>query len=252
MGYDLLASRVNMLAEARGALASGCKWYCMNLFIRSLAEGPGFGPLLDTLQEVRAMGLEVCVCLRFIPEQQARGLNTTGCENQNLDPNPSGPGPGDSSPIHALEPRLADLQAMMEAGIQICFGFILGLAGTREDRLRCLHTLAHVEVLPKAPPIHIAVTILGKFQVGMSPVPATEAIRLIATARILFPSSRIRLTTDRDDLSPKALALASLCGASSISTGSGLMPEPEHGMSSDQVLLKAGRVPGSGVRAAER
>ena len=183
------------------------------------------------------MGLEVCACLSFISELHARGLDKTSREIQCVNPNPAGPSPGDFAPIHILESRAADLQAFLEAGIQICFGFILGLEGTREDRIRCLHTLAQVEVLPKAPPIHIAVMILGKLQADMSPVPATEALRLIATARILFPTSRIRLTTDRCDLSPKALALAFVCGASSISTGRGLMAEPEHGLDSDRVLL---------------
>lgn len=228
-----------MLADARRAQASGCKRYCVNLLIRSLTEGQGFGSLLDTLREVRAMGLEVCACLSFISELQARGLGKTSREIQYVSTNPAGPSPGDRAPIHILESRAADLQTFLKAGIQVCFGFILGLEGTREDRIRCLHTLTQVEVLPKAPPIHIAVTILGKLQADMPPVPATEALRLIATARILFPTSRIRLTTDRYELSPKALALAFVCGASSISTGRELMAEPECSMTGGHVLLNA-------------
>jgi biotin synthase len=140
---------------------------------------------------------------------------------------------------HTFDERLATIRAVRGAGLQVCCGGILGLGETVEDRVHFLHELALLDPPPEAIPINVLVPIPGTPLEGMPPIPPVEVIRVIATARILFPLSRIRLAAGRQAMSPEAQALAFLCGANSIFTGEKLLTTPGCGADSDQALLKA-------------
>jgi biotin synthase len=66
-----------------------------------------------------------------------------------------------------------------------------------------------------------------------------EFIRMIATARILFPKSRIRLSAGRTRMSDEMQALAFFAGANSLFTGAKLLTTPNPGESHDHQLLAA-------------
>jgi biotin synthase len=71
----------------------------------------------------------------------------------------------------------------------------------------------------------------------MEPPPPMEFIRMIATARILFPKSRIRLAAGRTAMSDEMQALALFAGANSLFTGAKLLTTPSPGESHDHMLL---------------
>jgi len=73
----------------------------------------------------------------------------------------------------------------------------------------------------------------------LPPVPPLEFIRMIATARILFPTSRIRLSAGRTAMSDEMQALAFFVGANSIFTGEKLLTTPNPGEGQDHRLLAA-------------
>lgn len=234
---DPLKNREAVLAGARRALASGTTRYCMATSGRSLEEGPDFDAVLEIVGEVRALGLEACMSLGLISEGQAHRLKAAGCTvyNHNLD----------TSRVmyerivstHTFDERLATIRAVQKAGLQVCCGGILGLGESIEDRIHFLHELSLLNPHPNAIPINILVPIPGTPLAGMPPVPVIEALRVIATARILFPGSRIRLAAGRSSLSPEAQALAFCCGANSIFTGEKLLTTPGTHGGADQELL---------------
>jgi len=234
---DPLKAREAVLAGARMALESGSTRYCMATSGRRLKIGPDFDVVLGIIREVRAMGLEACVSLGLIDAEQARCLKEAGCTvyNHNLD----------TSRLmyerivstHTFDERLATIRAIREAGLQVCCGGILGLGETVDDRIHFLHELTMLEPPPEAIPLNILVPIPGTPLEGMPPVPVIEVIRVIATVRVLFPNSRIRLAAGRISLSIEAQALAFLCGANSIFTGEKLLTTPGCGANSDQALL---------------
>jgi biotin synthase len=62
-------------------------------------------------------------------------------------------------------------------------------------------------------------------------------VRMIATARILMPASKVRLAAGRRQMSPEAVALCFLAGANSIFTGEKLLTTPNPAADDDQRLL---------------
>jgi biotin synthase len=234
---DPMKDREAVLAGARRALESGSTRYCMATSGRSLEEGPDFDAVLDIIREVRTLGLEACVSLGIINAAQAHRLKGAGCTvyNHNLDTSRLMYGRIVST--HTFDERLATIRAVREAGLQVCCGGILGLGETLEDRVHFLQELTLLDPSPEAIPLNILVPIPGTPLEGMPPVPVIEIIRVIATARILFPSSRIRLAAGRSSLNPEAQALAFLCGANSIFTGDKLLTTLGCGADEDQALL---------------
>jgi len=232
-----LKNREAVLAGARRALVSGTTRYCMATSGRSLEEGPDFDAVLEIVGEVRALGLEACMSLGLITEGQAQRLKAAGCTvyNHNLD----------NSRLmyerivstHTFDERLATIRAVQKAGLQVCCGGILGLGESVDDRIHFLHELALLDRAPDAIPINILVPIPGTPLEDMPPVPVIEVLRVIATARLLFPKSRIRLAAGRSSLSAEAQALAFCCGANSIFTGEKLLTTPGTRNGSDRELL---------------
>ena len=62
---------------------------------------------------------------------------------------------------------------------------------------------------------------------------------MIASARILFPKSRIRLSAGRTAMTDELQALAFLAGANSLFTGDKLLTTPNPGESRDHRLMDA-------------
>jgi biotin synthase len=65
-----------------------------------------------------------------------------------------------------------------------------------------------------------------------------EFVRLIATARILFPRSMVRLSAGRTDLTREAQLLAMYAGANSIFYGDRLLTTPNPEPDADEGLLR--------------
>ena len=63
-------------------------------------------------------------------------------------------------------------------------------------------------------------------------------IRMIATARILMPKSKIRLSAGREKLTKEAQILCFQCGANSIFYGDELLTTSNPSFQSDRELLK--------------
>jgi len=63
-------------------------------------------------------------------------------------------------------------------------------------------------------------------------------VRTIATARILMPSSRVRLSAGRRSLTREAVTLCFMAGANSIFVGDKLLTTPNPSRDEDKVLLE--------------
>jgi biotin synthase len=63
-------------------------------------------------------------------------------------------------------------------------------------------------------------------------------VRTIATARMLMPSSRVRLSAGRRSLSREAIALCFMAGANSIFVGDKLLTTPNPARDQDDLLLQ--------------
>ena len=91
---------------------------------------------------VRALGMETCVTLGMLTDDQARELKDAGLDyyNHNLDTSESYY--GKIITTRTYQDRLDTLEAVRNAGINVCCGGILGMGESEQDRAQLLHTLA--------------------------------------------------------------------------------------------------------------
>ena len=134
---------------------------------------------------------------------------------------------------------------MRKAGITVCSGGIIGMGESIDDRCEMLRTLATLDPQPESVPINALVATEGTPLAAMPPVEPLELVRMIATARILMPRARVRLSAGRLSLSREAQLLCFFAGANSIFYGEKLLTTGNPDVSEDQALLAA-----AGLRAA--
>jgi biotin synthase len=74
-------------------------------------------------------------------------------------------------------------------------------------------------------------------------VDSIELVRLIATARLAFPTARVRLSAGRDRMSRELQVLCFLAGADSVFFGDKLLTAPNPSASDDDALFRAMGLP---------
>jgi biotin synthase len=74
------------------------------------------------------------------------------------------------------------------------------------------------------------------------PIDPLDLVRMVATARILMPRSRVRLSAGRERLSREAQVLCLLAGADSLFYGDTLLTTGNPAVEADRELLSAAGV----------
>ena len=231
-----------VLGEAKAAKAAGAQRFCMGWAWREIPDGKPFEAMLAMVRGVRSLGLEACVTAGMLKPHHAEQLAAAGLTayNHNLD---TGPGYyGQVVSTRTYSDRLQTLQRVREAGISLCCGGIIGLGETLEDRADLLMVLATMDPHPESVPINALVAIPGTPLHNQPPVPPLDLTRMVATARILMPRSRVRLSAGRTTLSQEAQVLCLLAGADSIFYGDRLLTTGNPAVESDRALLQAAGV----------
>ncbi|MBI4912562.1 MAG: biotin synthase BioB [Acidobacteria bacterium] len=228
-----------VLEGARTAKAHGSTRYCMGAAWREVKDDANFEAVLRMVRGVADLGMEVCVTLGMLDAPQARRLKAAGCTvyNHNLDT--SRDFYEEIISTRKFEDRLRTIGAVREAGLEVCCGGIVGMGESVEQRLHFLQELTEMDPPPESIPINHLVPVPGTPLAELPPVPPVEFIRMIATARILFPRSRIRLSAGRTAMSEEMQALAFFAGANSLFTGERLLTTPNPGEDRDRWLLGA-------------
>jgi biotin synthase len=228
----------DVLAAARQARAAGATRFCMGAAWREAKDNTQFDRVLEMVQAIKAEGgLEVCCTLGMLTEEQARRLKQAGLDayNHNLDTSPEYY--GDIISTRTYEDRLRTLGYVRDAGISVCCGGIVGLGETDDDRIAMLHTLASLPEPPESVPINALVAVEGTPLADRPRVPIWDMLRMIATARILFPTSMVRLSAGRLNLSEQDQALCFLAGANSIFAGEKLLTTGNPEFDQDRALF---------------
>jgi biotin synthase len=226
-----------VLTAAAAAKASGSTRFCMGAAWRDVRDGADFDRVLDMVRGVRELGLEACATLGMLTPEQAERLAEAGLTayNHNLDTGPDFYGNVISTRVY--DDRLRTLQAVRGAGLTMCCGGILGMGESVDDRMAMLAVLAAFDPHPESVPINALVRVPGTPLADRPPVDPLEMVRMIATARIVLPRSKVRLSAGRTEMSPELQALAFLAGANSIFAGDKLLTTPNPGPSADDALF---------------
>lgn len=227
-----------VLAAARAARASGSTRFCMGAAWREVRDGKELDAVIEMVRGVKSLGLEACCTLGMLTEEQARRLAEAGLTayNHNLD---TGPGYYENVvTTRQYSERLETLRNVQRSGISVCCGGILGMGESLDDRAELLSVLAGFDPHPESVPINALVRVKGTPFEDLPPIDSLDIVRMIATARIVLPQSRIRLSAGRLEMSDETQALCFLAGASSIFAGDRLLTTQNPGRGHDQRLLE--------------
>ena len=238
VGREDLVALDEVLEAAREAREQGVTRFCMGAAWRQVSDGPEFDSVLEMVRGVSSLGLEVCCTLGMLNESQARRLADAGlyAYNHNLDTSPEFY--GEIITTRNYEDRLRTLEHVRKAGITVCCGGIIGMGESDEDRIGLLHQLATLTPHPESVPINMLVRVAGTPLGDVESMDPLVLVRTIATARILMPSSRVRLSAGRRSLNRETVTLCFMGGANSIFVGDKLLTTPNPARDEDEVLLQ--------------
>jgi len=234
-GNDLMSVR-QVKAQALRAKASGSSRVCMGAAWRNPTD-KSLDKVIDMIKAVKGMGMETCVTLGMLEQEQANKLKEVGLDyyNHNLDTSPEFYGTVIST--RTYQDRLDTLSHVRDAGINVCSGGILGMGETRRDRARLLQELANLPQAPESVPINDLVQVKGTPLDGIDKLDPFEFIRTIAVARILMPTSYVRLSAGRTEMNDEMQAFCFFAGANSMFYGDRLLTTDNPEESDDQKLF---------------
>jgi biotin synthase len=111
------------------------------------------------------------------------------------------------------------------------------------DRAAMLQVLANHAPHPESVPINALVAVAGTPLAERPPVDPLDLVRMCATARIVMPKARVRLSAGRRALTREAQVLCFLAGANSIFYGERLLTTANNDADADAQLLRDIGVP---------
>jgi biotin synthase len=231
-----LMSLEEVREAARAAKASGVQRLCLGAAWRSPKERD-LDTVLEMIQVIKEHGLESCVTLGMLNEDQAQRLAGAGLDYYNHNIDTSREYYAQVATTRSIDDRLATLDRVREAGIKTCCGGIVGMGESRADRIGMLLLLANLPTPPESVPINGLMRVSGTPLVNAASIDGLEFVRTIAVARILMPSSVVRLSAGRENMSDELQALCFLAGANSIFVGEKLLTTPNPSRHKDAALL---------------
>ncbi|MEH6582229.1 MAG: biotin synthase BioB [Halioglobus sp.] len=225
-----------VLEQAKAAKATGASRFCMGAAWRS-PKKRDMPYVVAMVKGVRALGLESCMTLGMLTEEQAAELGEAGLDyyNHNLDTSPEYY--GDVITTRTYQDRLDTLGHVRGAGMKVCSGGIVGMGEQQGDRAGLLQQLANMPQHPESVPINMLVRVEGTPLALEEDLDPFDFIRTIAVARIVMPASHVRLSAGREEMNEQMHALAYFAGANSIFYGEKLLTTPNPQANSDMALF---------------
>lgn len=236
-----------VLDAARKAKENGSTRFCMGAAWRDLSgRKRGFERILEMVREIRKMDMEVCTTLGMLSPTQAKALKEAGLTayNHNLD----------TSREHypkvittrSYDDRLDTISHVREAGISVCSGGILGLGESDGDRVGLIWEASNMPEHPESFPVNALVPIKGTPLENNEPVSHHVLLRTIATARIVLPTTIIRLAAGRQGLSENEQAMCFMAGANAVFTGDQMLTTPCSPWDEDKAMMSRWGLEGMG------
>jgi biotin synthase len=233
---EALLDEEKILAAAKIAMEQGATRFCMGAAWRNPPEKE-FAKIISITQSVKKLGLETCMTVGMLTEQQAHALKEAGLDyyNHNLDSSPEYYEKIIST--RTYEDRLNTLANVRKADINVCCGGIIGMGETKADRIGLLFQLANLPKYPESVPINSLIPIEGTPLAKTKKLDPFEFIRTVAVARILMPTAMIRLSGARSEMSDETQAWCFFVGANSIFYGEQLLTTKNSSTNQDDKLL---------------
>jgi biotin synthase len=231
-----LMEPAQVIEEAKAAKLAGATRYCMGAAWRS-PKARDMAPVIEMVKGVKALGMETCMTLGMLSQDQARQLAAAGLDYYNHNIDTSERFYGEIVSTRSFGDRLATLRHVEASGMKVCCGGILGLGEDPLDRVEMLRTLANLPAHPESVPVNMLIPIEGTPLAQAKPADPISFVRTIALARILMPMSDVRLSAGRSAMTDEMQALCFFAGANSIFIGDTLLTAANPGEDRDRLLL---------------
>lgn len=235
-----------VLHEAQKAKQNGASRFCMGAAWKHPSE-KDFPHVLSMVKGVRELGLETCMTLGALSEEQTQALAEAGLDYYNHNIDTSREYYKKIISTRSFDDRLDTLSHVRDAGIKVCSGGIVGMGEQAEDRIAFLKELANLPEHPDSVPINNLVKIKGTPLEHADDIEPFDFIRMIAVARILMPYSHVRLSAGREAMNEQMQALCFFAGANSIFYGEKLLTTSNPLENEDMALFAK-----LGIRPEER
>jgi len=225
-----------VIDEARAAKEGGATRFCMGAAWRE-PKDRDIPALTQMVRDVKAMGLETCMTLGMLSDDQTHALAVAGLDyyNHNIDTSPEYY--DQVITTRTFQDRLDTLERVRNAGINVCCGGIVGMGENDTDRAGFLLALANLPAHPESVPINALMPTSGTPLGQSEALDPLDFVRLIAVARLMMPMSVVRLSAGRENMSDETQALCFLAGANSIFVGEKLLTTSNPGQDHDESLF---------------
>lgn len=226
-----------IVEKAKIAQKNGAERFCMGAAWRKPPRGEQFDRVLTAIREVKNLGLETCVTLGLLNEEQTAKLKDAGLDYYNHNVDTSKDFYQKIITTRKFSDRVNTLKNLRKHNINVCCGGILGMGESAEDRMKLISFLASMDPHPESVPINLLVKFDGTPVAHQEDLDILDFIRTIAVARILMPKTRLRLSAGRAQLNKETQILAFVAGANSLFFGEKLLTSALPGYDFDKKLL---------------
>lgn len=213
--YSMVSEAV-LVAGAHEAWSRKARTYC----IVASGRGPSARELRVVTAAVRRikdeLPMKVCACLGLLTHEQARELRAAGVDRYNHNVNTSSDHHGEITTTHTYEDRVATLEAVKQAGISPCSGFIAGMGESDEQIVDVAFALRDLDA--DSIPVNFLHAIPGTPLEGMDELDPARCLKILALLRFVCPQKEIRVAGGRE-VNLRSLQPLSLYAANSIFVG---------------------------------
>lgn len=228
-----------VMDQAVKAKNGGASRMCLGAAWREVRDNRDFDNVLEMVRGINEMDMEVCCTLGMLNDEQAQRLKDAGLYAYNHNIDTSEEKYEEIITTRKFEDRIDTHKSVRSAGITLCSGGIIGLGEEKKDRINMLITLANSAKPPESVPINTLVPVEGTPLADNEQVPSWDLIKMVAIARILMPTSAVRLSAGRLELSDEAQAMCFMAGANSIFAGETLLTTSNPEFKADKMLFKS-------------
>jgi len=226
-----------VIEAAKIAKASGSSRFCMGAAWRS-PHDRDIPAVAEMIREVKSLGMETCMTLGMLSEDQSAKLADAGLDYYNHNLDTSEEFYGEVITTRTYQDRLNTLANVRNSGMKVCACGIVGMGEQQKDRAGLLMELANLPVHPESVPINMLVKVAGTPMANEADLDPFEFIRTIAVARLMMPKSYVRLSAGREEMNEQMQAMAFMAGANSIFYCDKLLTTPNPKANTDMQLLE--------------
>lgn len=231
-----------IVERARQAWSAGAQRFCIVTSGRAPTPHE-LETVMEATRRIKAeLPLEVCACMGFLTEEQARQLKRAGVDAYNHNLNTSARFYSHICTTHTWQERVETVEVVRRAGLQVCCGVIIGMGESDEDVVDMAYSLRQVgaQSIPVNFLIPIEGTPLGNGQTVRHLTP-WACLRYLCLFRFVSPRAELRVSAGREHhlrtLQPLALLVANSIFLGDYLTVKGQSPAQDWQMVADLGLV---------------